>query len=535
MSRLHRTVRDEKGFSLAELLVAIAVILVAVLGTVALLDRASAQTSTSKARQSATSLLREVIETSQGLPYAQLTTGSVKTTLQSNGFPDDDPTTGGIWEIKRNGVEFTLTAAACIVDDPGDGLATHAAGAGFCSDSPAGTGDSNGDDYRRVTLTATPPPGLGNPVTQTTVVGSNRITNPGGTGPGGGTATSNEIRELKITAPTLFSGQVAPCNNAAACSFPVATTNTVTPKSVSFQTTTAYTAQKIVFAVDGQAIGTVNGPATTFNWTWNLADGQPDGNYVVTAQIFDASGANAVSSPTPLVVTVNRYIPDHNAFAPTAAGRNPLFGNTPEVETYPTASAGVRVDRDITGFLASRLLNGTLSGVACQTFSPLIRGCQDKTAPNCCASALTYRITPTGSNPDGSSQTGGITAASANVNIANSRPDAPSAPTAVRTGNTVTLTWTNPTTFSGAGDPDPGDCIDFYRIYRRELNDVSSFEYEDRIERTTFGNAVAPCGAGVSEESHTITLIEDDSAQKRYRITAVDTHMAESSRVAVNG
>jgi prepilin-type N-terminal cleavage/methylation domain-containing protein len=531
MMRVDRTLRGDGGFTLIELLVAIAVILIGVLGTVALMDRASAQTSSTKARQTANSLMRDIIETAQGVPYLQLTQANVKTTLQSNGFPDDAPASSGTWEIKRNDITFTMTVTACIVDDPSDGLAAHAADAGFCSDSPAGTGDSNGDDYRRVTLTATPPSGIGTAVTQTTVVGSNRITNPGGTGPGGGTATSNEIRELKITSPTLHSGQVAPCSNYLNCTFPIATTSSVTPKAVGFRTTTAYTAQKVVYAIDGQVAGTVNGPGTTFNWTWNLPDGQPDGNYVVTAQIYDGAGTTAVTSPTPLVVTVNRYVPDHTAFAPTAAGRNHLFSRIPEVETYPTTIASARVDRDITGFLAVRLVDGGFSGVACQTFSPNVRGCQDEQNPSCCSSAITYRITPTGANPDGSTQISGITTASPNVNVSNTRPNQPTNGSITRNGKTVTLSWTNPT---GSGDPDTGDCVQFYRVYRRDMNDATELEYIDRIERTTYGNAVSPCGAA-GETSNSITLFEDDANTKRYRITAVDTRLSESTRLGING
>jgi len=520
----------ESGFTLIEVVVAMAVILVGVLGTVAMLDRASAQTSQSKARQTANALMRDIIETSQGVPYTQLTTAAVKSALQSNGFPDDVSASAGTWEIKRNGMTFTMSVAACIVDDPRDGQAAHASGAGYCSDSPAGLGDSNGDDYRRVTLIATPPAGLGSALTQTTVVGSNRITNPGGTGPGGGTATSNDIKEVRIISPTLYSGQVAPCASASICTWPIATTSSVSPKSVTFQTTTAYTAQKVKFTVDGQPAATISGPATTFNWAWNLPDGQPDGTYVVAVQIFDAAGTTAISSPSPLVVTINRYIPDQTAFAPTAAGRNPLWNNLPEVETYPTASPTARVDRDVTGFLATRLIDGAGSSVACQTYSPSVRSCQDTSNPACCTAAVTYRITPTGAYPDGTIQIGGITAASPDVNLPNTRPTAPDDLTATRSGNLVTLTWTNA---PGSGDPDTGDCIDFYRVYRRDLNGTT-WEYEDRVDRTTFGNAVAPCGAA-GETSHTITLVEDTTATKRYRVTAVDTHLAESPRENVNG
>lgn len=529
MPRVNGFPRGDDGFSLIEVIVAMSVILVGVLGTVALLDRASAQTSQSKARQTANGLLRELIETAQGVPYTNLNDATVKTTLQANGFPDDNTGTSA-WEITRNGITFTITVSACTVDDPSDGGSAHASGAGYCTDSPAGTGDPNGDDYRRVTLTAVPSVGLTPTVTQTTIVGSNRITNPGGTGPGGGTATSNDIKELKITSPTLYSGQVAPCSNHLSCTWPSTTSTAVTPKSVSLRATTSYTAQRVVFTVDGQVVATVTGPATTFNYTWNLADGQPDGNYVVAAQIFDSTGATAISSPSPLVVTVNRYIPDHTAFAPTAAGRNPLWNNLPEIETYPTADISARVDRDVTGFLATRIVNGVSNGTACQTYSPNVRGCQDTNPPNSGNPVLTYRITPTGANPDGSQQVGGNTALSANVNLPNTRPQEPGNVTVTRNGNRVTIAWTNPV---GSGDPDSGDCIDFFRVYRRDLGGTT-WEYTDRIERTTFGNAVSPCG-GVGEFTNSITMIEESSTAKRYRVTAVDTHLAESPREQVTG
>ncbi|HEX2124976.1 MAG TPA: prepilin-type N-terminal cleavage/methylation domain-containing protein, partial [Thermoleophilaceae bacterium] len=65
------SVRTSDGFTLIEVVVAIALILVGVLGTVALLDRANAQTSEAKARQTANALIRDIIETSQGVQYSQ--------------------------------------------------------------------------------------------------------------------------------------------------------------------------------------------------------------------------------------------------------------------------------------------------------------------------------------------------------------------------------------------------------------------------------------------------------------------------------
>jgi type II secretory pathway pseudopilin PulG len=520
----------EDAYSLIEVIVAMGVILVGVLGTVTLIDRASAQSAEAKTRQTANALIRDIIESAQGVPYTSLTTDGAKTALQAAGFADSNPATSSTWEIQRNGITFTMNVTACVVDDPRDGQGTHAAGYGFCADSPAGTGDSNPDDYRRVILTATPPAAIGDPITQTTVVGGNRITNPGGTGPGGGTSTSNDIKDLRITSPTLQSGQVAPCSSSATCTFPTATTTAVTPKSVTFRTTTAYTAQKIRWTVDGQPVATLTGPATTFDWTWNLPDSQPDGNYVVAAQIFASDGTTAISSPSPLVVTINRYAPDSTAFAPTAAGRNPLWGNMPEIETYPTADVSARVDRDVTGFVATRQVNGGASTTVCQTFTPSLRGCQDTNAPNCCAGVVTYRITPTALNPDGTQQTGGITAASRDVNLPNTRPSEPENLTISRSGTSVTISWTNP---AGSGDPDGGDCIKFFRVYRKSEG-TAPWEYTDRVERTIYGNAFAPCGLP-GEFTNSVTLIESTSTTKRYRITAVDNNLAESPREQIFG
>ena len=135
--------RGENGFSLIEVLIAMFVIAVGVLGTVALIDRANAQTSGTKVRQTANALLRNLLETSQGLPYAQVASATLVSTLQSNGFADDVPASSSTWEIKRNGVTFTIAATACKVDDPSDGQGAHPAGGDFCSDSAAGSGDGN--------------------------------------------------------------------------------------------------------------------------------------------------------------------------------------------------------------------------------------------------------------------------------------------------------------------------------------------------------------------------------------------------------
>ena len=107
---------------------------------------------------------------------------------------------------------------------------------------------------------------------------------------------------------------------------------------------------------------------------------------------------------------------------------------------------------------------------------------------------------------------------------------------ATRAGNIVTFTWTNPgastpgcpAAGATSGDPDSGDCVDFFRVYSKASGDASAFLYTERFDRTPFGNPVSPCGANASEQSNGIMIWENDSTPKRYQVTAVDTHLGES-------
>jgi prepilin-type N-terminal cleavage/methylation domain-containing protein len=548
MRRLRQKARYDGGFTMVEVVVAMVIILIGVLGTLVLIDRANSASTESKTRQTANNILRDLLDSAQGLPYSSLTPTGLVPALQARGFADSVPATTGTWEIIRNGTTFTITASVCVVDDPHDGSQnSHPSSSNFCSDSPAGSGDTNGDDYRRVTMTVNPPTGFGLPVTSATVVGQNRTTNIGGSGGGG--SSSIDITQMKIDTSagktTLYSGQVARCPGSfLSSSCPAGiygngpTASTVWPKQVYFVATTASTAQKVKFAVDGKVFTTVNGPATTFNATWTLPDAQPDGTYTVTAQVFDSSGNAAVSDPKPVTTILNRYLPDPNAFAATSAGRNHQYpqGTTgfgyPEVETYPSNTSGARLDRDIVGFQTMRYV-GTASGVlACSTNSVLLRSCQDLGAPNRSSStALRYRIIPYALNADGTQQLGnGNPPVSADVNLANTRPCSPRSLTATRVGTVVTLNWLAPALASpcttASGDPDSGDCIDFYRVYTRTAGSTA-FAFGDRVDRSPFGVAVSPCGAA-GEASTSLTLWETDANPKSYQLTAVDTKLDES-------
>src|SRR4051812_49605757 len=121
MRRLRQKARYDDGFTLVEVVVAMVIILIGVLGTLVLIDRANTTTTEAKTRQTANNILRDLLDTAQGLPYSSLTTSGLVPALQTRGFADSIPATTGTWDITRNGTTFVITAGGCRGDDPHHG------------------------------------------------------------------------------------------------------------------------------------------------------------------------------------------------------------------------------------------------------------------------------------------------------------------------------------------------------------------------------------------------------------------------------
>jgi hypothetical protein len=295
--------------------------------------------------------------------------------------------------------------------------------------------------------------------------------------------------------------------------------------------------------VDGTIQGNASGSGDTWSFTWSLGTSYPqtpvDGVYEISAQAYDASGS-PTGDPAVKTVTLNRFTPDITAFAQPVAGRNPLFGNDPEVEIYPNPS-GARVDRDIIGYSPYRYYPPTKNGspvseVVSNCSVSATTWCQDTDNFNS-PTWLEYEVYPNDRAPDGEVRraANGVactTAASEqtcsrDVNGANTRPSPPSGLTATSSGNTVTLSWTVPSSNAGAGDSDSGDCVDTFRIYRTATT-ASTPTIGDRYDRTPFGVISATCG---STESNSYTDLNTGGTQHKYWITSVDTRLAESTLV----
>lgn len=280
----------ERGFTLVEVLVAILVLLVGVLGVVSMVEGANAVTSKTKAREGGTNVARSIIEVSRSIRYSDLTATELLDALTSRpGLADVKPGVTG-HQIKSRNVEYETTLTVCSLDDPQDGLGSHTGPVAYCADSdvPAvGVNtDRNPDDYKRVRVTLTwSTRQVTHSITQTSA-----IINPvGGLGP---------------SVTSLVPTNVANVD-------PI-TLTTVAQNKIDFHVTTSKAAEGVKWSVGGEPKGTATGSSINWDFTWNLdkPDGTPlyhDCTYVVQADAFDSQ--DRAGTPRARTVILNRRIP----------------------------------------------------------------------------------------------------------------------------------------------------------------------------------------------------------------------------------
>lgn len=437
----------QSGFTLIEVMVAITLLLVGVLGTVAMIDGANAVTTQTKAREGATAVARSVLEISRGVQYRELTGAEILEQLEARpGLGDADLGTAGHQIESRNFV-YSVAPSACSMDDAKDDLGGHDEPAvTFCpeSDAPSGgeeTDDRNPDDYRRVTVQIdwSLPGGRVGSLTQRGLV-----TNPvGGLGP---SVTSFTGPELIVTGAT---------------------------ESPTYDIVTSPAADTVSWSVDG-ARNEAQGADTAWGFTWDLgpvdAPKVIDCTYVLQAEAFDDKGR--AGTPNALTVTVNRRQP----FAPSTFQGGRVSGDGPSA-AYVDLQWNSSPECDVKEY---RVYRGTSAELvttpvsACTRTSTQPKMCMDVSAP--AGETLYYEVVAVDTPANGRSEEGDrsptLVVASEEDN------EAPSAPLTLSlcTGNgetsacldiegapapdgTAVLSWPEAT------DPD-GHTIAFYRVYR---------------------------------------------------------------------
>src|SRR5215210_3367648 len=287
----------ERGFTLVEVLVAIMILLVGVLGVVSMVEGANAVTSKTKAREGGTNVARSIIEVSRSIRYRDLTANELLDALASRpGLSDVKPGVAG-YTIRSRNVDYETTLTVCSLDDPRDGLGSHTGPVAYCADTDvpaAGVNDDrNPDDYKRVRVTLTwSTRQVTHSITQTSA-----IINPvGGLGP---SVTSLVPTNVANTDPILLT--------------------TLAQSQINFHVTTSKSAEGVKWSVGGEPQGAATGASTNWDFTWKLdkPDGSPlyhDCTYIVQADAFDSQ--DRAGTPRARTVIVNRRAP----IAPTGFG-----------------------------------------------------------------------------------------------------------------------------------------------------------------------------------------------------------------------
>lgn len=136
----HPGIGGEAGFTIVEVMVAVVLLVIGVLAMLVMVEGSLSSTSRTTAREQATNLARELVERSREIPYASTTTGAAPAALAAS-LPESPAVSGSSFVVERRNVDYTVTVAACSIDDPADGAGVG--DATFC-DAPSnstGPGD----------------------------------------------------------------------------------------------------------------------------------------------------------------------------------------------------------------------------------------------------------------------------------------------------------------------------------------------------------------------------------------------------------
>ena len=266
---------DQRGFTLIEVLVAASLLVIGVLGTMALVDASNATTNQNKGREGATNLAREVVEGSRSIGYEKLEPFTVHPELQAMpGLADVSPGPG--WGVKRRGIDYTVDVSVCSVDDPKDGLGSHA-GVTFCADSSAtGTADPQSRDFKRVTVDISWESAFKTQsLRQVALIATDNSAGP-------------PVTALVATAPVVADPAA-----------PVITGSAIT--SVTFRATVPAGVSSVVYSLDGEDKGDATVEANGTDWTFTLPiSALTDGGYSVSVRAVDARGVAGPSFAIPL-------------------------------------------------------------------------------------------------------------------------------------------------------------------------------------------------------------------------------------------
>lgn len=512
--------RGQEGYTIVEVIIAATLLVVGVLGTAQLVNVANGAASDANGREGANSIARRVVEVARRTPGRSLAQASITTTLSAAApdLPDSSPAAG--WTITRQGYTYTVVPTVCTTDDPGDGTGTAASrDASYCA-LPATTSpaDAQPADYQRVTVTVTwRPQSRPSQVKQVVSV------------PMGISGSLPSVSALAMRTPTVCASTCPAITNSA-------TTSTT------FDVTTTNAPSTLTWLVDNNPMGTCpptsascTGSANAWSFTWGLGTVAKDatagsinlgkciaGNYVydgsyqVGAYGSDANGLSA--GPNSMSVSLNRCaaIPPAS-FKATGRNANTTLIDTEWQDNPEGDIVGYRVYKGAT--LASRtpVCPAVVSGGQFQALDQPTE-CTDTAPPAYSGSAYYYAVVAIDRDSTGALREGATSYY--NVNMGNRAPNAPTAFALTATAQGPKLTWTLPATL----DPDAGDTIESFRIYRKNGVVAGTPAWTDRYDRESLANvctgtscSYTDTGAGATTHTYWITPVDNRLREGAYQ------------------
>jgi prepilin-type N-terminal cleavage/methylation domain-containing protein len=114
--------RRDDGMTIVEVVVAMVILLVGVLGVVPMLDTGNQVTGENLARDTASALVREQLEKARELAYSTLADPGAVAGALVPAIGDSEPAVAAVFTTRRRGIPYTTTISTCVLDDPSDGI-----------------------------------------------------------------------------------------------------------------------------------------------------------------------------------------------------------------------------------------------------------------------------------------------------------------------------------------------------------------------------------------------------------------------------
>lgn len=449
---LARLAKEEHGFTIVEVIVATVVIVVGLLTAYFALDVALHSSADVRQREEGVALARQITEDARSIPYSQLSSATIVSTLQT--YPGlANTSTGSTWTINRpapNGTTYTITATLSNINDPKD--------------------TTGGTDIKQFSVTVTWSTYQGTCAGQQ-CAGNQHAYTETATISRAGQDPGLQASGLELASPPWGAAGIGGTQTA-----PVVTSTGIT--SLQFAVTAPAGTQAIVWTLNGVKQSGWNGSAPTSGTTWTSSNwslsGVSDGTYTVGAAAEDSNGVDgpAVTIPVRLIrnvpsaPTVTGYGFNTNLPGSSSAVAEFQWNANPELNVvgYDLYLGTTKIcQTSLATAYASCGQNGAsvwcISPVACTYLNPpVILG------------SLTYTVHALYYDANNTLQEGSPTT----VLLALGTPTPPPPPT-IGTGQgvqgnsdgTATITWTPPS----GGTP-----VSFYRIYRDGTSYTSRYD-----------------------------------------------------------